>query len=102
MSDDRLHQIKRGSADGVSQGDEPPGLGRLRGTRSRVWLPEWLLVWPRHRSRCWQRASDQVAVDIGGDAVAFAQCHVSPSVEGEEAAVGQLPGERPSFMRMRR
>ena|SRR5947208_2124974 len=35
MSQDRLHQIRRGFADDASQGDEPPDLGPLRALAER-------------------------------------------------------------------
>ena len=35
MSEDRLHQIRRGFADGVCQSDEPPRLGPLRAPAER-------------------------------------------------------------------
>ena len=40
MSEDRLHQIRRGFYDGASQGDEPPDLGPLRALAEREELAD--------------------------------------------------------------
>ena len=40
MSEDRLHQVRRGFADGTSQGDGPPDLGPLRALAEREELAD--------------------------------------------------------------
>src|SRR5690349_2286257 len=56
-------------------------------------LPEWALVGPARGSRWWQRAGHEVTVDVVGDAPALAKGDVPPSVEGQQPAARQLPGD---------